>query len=301
MKKSQRELITLLLGLFLVVTGCCRSQRCTVKNAPNEIDRPKEPITVNLEKYFRSLKQATVEIQGEKYSFLFDTGGGWTIIGQTKLAETIGCFGLGRTTGHRSNGEQVNVQNCRATKLQLGSFQTEVEPGYLDLTKFIPKELPPIDGVISLHTFMNQAITLDWAGDHLIVESEKSLRARTRDMQEMRISVDRIIGGRGLDIFVEAKTPTGPIWLLFDTGNISSFTLAKHTIGQLGLNENQITAESRNDAIELELEITGLGNVLTRVSFEDLIRDGLIDAKFIEQFVFTIDLKTNRMWGKTRD
>ncbi|MCP4677924.1 MAG: hypothetical protein GY854_20895 [Deltaproteobacteria bacterium] len=296
MQKSFWKTVGLFTLLLLLVVACRHSQGPVISSATEAIAYPQEPIIVNLEKYAGRFRKTQVSIEGETHPFLFDTGAGFTVIG-SRVAELIGCTPYGQITGFRMHGERVDIPKCKPSDTKIGEFATESNLGFFDIMALLPEGFPPIEGVLSLHTFKDQAVTLDLANNQLIVESAQSLKTRTENMKEMHIAIDRGIDNRQLDVFVEVKTRQGPLWLLLDTGNLAGFYMAPHALKQLGFKEEQLEELFKDAPPEIEFEIVGLGVVRTPVLRENLIHDGVINAEFVEKLVLTMDFKTNRMWG----
>ena len=108
---------------------------------------------VHLNTYFRNLKTVNIFIQGEKYNFLFDSGGGQTFI-SPEIAKLLNKKIYGNSTGFRMNGEIIKYQKADSVYLSLDSTELFHKTiGVWDIMSVLPKELPKIDGVISLKSF----------------------------------------------------------------------------------------------------------------------------------------------------
>ena len=168
----------------------------------------------------------------------------------------------------------------------------------------LPDGLPPLQGVFSLHTFQDHAITLDLASNQLVLETEQSLQDRVQDMQELRMHIERGVEGRGFNVYLEAKAQVGSIRLLLDSGNLAGFILAPHSIEQLGLDLRDTNLEpngtSEDATHEVSLDIVGLGPVTTPIIIRDITHDGAISAEFMEKLVLTMDFRSSRVWGRIR-
>lgn len=262
-----------------------------------------EPIELILGPYVGRLRQLQVQLGTESHPFLFDTGGGLTLI-DPEIASLIDCDPYGQLTGFRMSGERVDFQQCGRVHLQLGALTIEQNVGVFDLMALLPEGWPPLRGVLSLHTFQNHAITLDLARNQLILETVQSLQERVQDMQELRMHVERGVEGRGFSVYLEAKAQKGSIRLLLDSSNLAGFILAPHTIEQLGLDlpdkNLEANGASEEPIHEVSLDIVGLGPVTTPIIIRDITHDGAISAEFMEKLILTMDFKSNRIWGRIR-
>ena len=115
-----------------------------------------------------------VKINNKPFDFLFDTGGGETFI-SPQLASVMGKQVYGSATGYRMNGEQIKYRKCDAVSITIGNIAlSHSTVGVWDLMAILPKELPPLYGVLSLKSFSNKIITLDLTSDLLIIETAAS-------------------------------------------------------------------------------------------------------------------------------
>lgn len=256
-----------------------------------------EHVEVPLEPYAGRLRQVTVGIAGRERPLLFDTGGGLTLI-QPDVADLAGCTPHGRITGWRMNGERVEFRKCGRVPLGFGpSFTVEREVAVFDLMALLPDGLPALAGLVSLHTFQDHPMTLDLARNRLTVETEASLASRTDDMRELRLHVERDMGGRGVSAFIETEARTGRLRLLIDSGNLAGVILAPHALVQLG----PAARESADAERETELHIVGLGPVRTSYVVDDITHDGVVGAEFLERMILTMDLRRERGWARWSD
>ncbi|HYH14270.1 MAG TPA: aspartyl protease family protein, partial [Flavisolibacter sp.] len=132
--------------------------------------------TLVLKKYVANLKKVDLMIEGQFYSFLFDTGGGETFI-SPEIAKRLGKPIYGQATSLRMSGEKVTYQKCDSITLKAGDinlFHSTI--GVWDIMSILPTGLPKIDGVLSLKSFKDKIITLDLGKERLIVESNKSFK-----------------------------------------------------------------------------------------------------------------------------
>jgi predicted aspartyl protease len=274
-----------LLALILVGTGL-------KSNGFGQAAIPQAEIA--LRQYVGPLKSIQVAVGGGMLPFIFDTGGGFTII-TPEVAQKTGCVPFGRLTGFRHNGERLEVQRCSKTPLGLGGMNVTVEAAVFDLMAVLRQsgDLPLVGGLMALNMFEKVPITLDYANEKLIIESPASLKDRINGMKPLSVRLSRQAGGAAIDLFVEVEAKTGTIWLELDSGNNGPVLLSKHAVSQLGLD----TAQNN---LSVTLNIIGLGPVKTEAVVRDTIYDGLLNAKFLEETVLTLDLSAAKAWAKLR-
>jgi hypothetical protein len=260
-------------------------------------DRP--PLELKLERP-KGTKVETIKAQvGSKtYSFLFDSGGGATVI-TPDVAQELGCKPLGRGTGFRSTGERLDGERCEDVSMKIGDYSTVTDTGIFNIMAFFDTETPPLGGIVSLQTFEDHPITLDLANNRLTVENEKSLAQRIVDMKPLRARLSRQSGGATVDVFVAANTPNGRIWLELDSGNVGPVFLAPHALKQLGVN---LYAPNKARATKpVKLDLDGFGTIEPLARERDIIYDGQLNFDAISKMLVTIDVRTGRVWIKANE
>lgn len=288
-----------LAALFLGVTAACTvtpsgESENRRETAPDANAAPR-PVELELEPYSGRLRQVEVGLGGEVHPFLFDTGGGLTLI-DPDLASSVGCEPSGRIIGYRMSGERVEFPKCGETDLRLGPLELSRFVAIFDLMALLPDGMPPLAGVASLHTLGGRAFTLDLAEDRLVVETEESLAERIQEMRELGFHLERDMGGRGLSAFLEVEAERGTLRLLVDSGNLAGFILAPQALEQLGLEREVVEDEPM-----LDLSIVGLGRARTPVLIAEIRHDGVIGAEFLERLELTADLATGRAWARWKN
>src|SRR5262245_41220636 len=131
------------------------------------------PIELKLSPYAGPLRTLTATIAGRDEAMLFDSGGGATVLTPALLAR-LGAKPFGRGTGFRHDGTRVDGQRGGPVTFTIGGFTYRDEVGVLALDEIL-RGLPPVGGITSLHTFADQLITIDLAGNRLVVETTESL------------------------------------------------------------------------------------------------------------------------------
>ncbi|MBI4487420.1 MAG: aspartyl protease family protein [Acidobacteria bacterium] len=147
------------------------------------------PANIQLSTWAGLLRSISVTVAGATHPFIFDTGGGETML-SPEVASAVGCVPYGRAIGLRAGGEQVAFEYCDDVWLRLGDIAIAHERvGVFDLKSVLPAGLPPADGVVSLRSFRGQPVTIDLATGRITVETADSLIARTSGMRPLTIRV----------------------------------------------------------------------------------------------------------------
>jgi hypothetical protein len=272
----------LLLGVFAAVLTA-GSERLPVAPTPN---------TLRLNPYIANLRTLDVSIGSETTPFLFDTGGGFTVL-TPDVARAAGCVPFGQVTGFRASGERLDLPRCGPVALKLGPVTIRTEAAILDLMTLL-KGAPSIGGLVSLQTFEGGAFTLDLAGNRLVVETPQSLAPRVRTMRQLSLRMSRQAGGAALDVFLEVNTSHGSIWLELDSGNAGPALLSAHALTQLGM------SLPGDQPQRVMLNLKGLNPIPVDVAAKELIYDGLLNAAVLESIVLTVDLRSARAWATLR-
>jgi hypothetical protein len=274
--------------LFIVASIAFSSN----KNGEDQAPAPRAELI--LRPYAGILKSIDVTIGRNTLPFILDTGGGISII-TPDVARDVGCAPFGRLTAFRHNGERIDLQRCGKVTLGIGSMSVAVETAVFDLMAVLKKsgDLPVVGGLISLDVFEQTPVTFDYANNRVIIESPASLKERVRGMAPLSIRLSRQAGGASLDLFVEVAAQKGTIWLELDSGNNGPVLLSKHAAEQLGL-------DSSKTSLPVTLDVIGLGPVKSEAVVGDLIYDGLLNTRFLNDAVLTVDLASIKAWGKLR-
>lgn len=273
----------LLVILAITITGCAHADSESVAPGP-----PDRPATIQLSTYAGLLRSMTVTVANTAHPFIFDTGGGETMI-TPEVASRIGCTPYGRTIGFRAGGEQVAFEYCDDVLLRLGDVAIAPERvGVFDLKSILPAGAPPADGVVSLRSFRGRAVTIDLARGRIIVETAETVVVRPRAMRPVTIRVATGPTGAETTVYIAARAGGRRVWLLLDSGNGDAALLAPHVARMAGL------AQSEGEAL---IEIDGLGPIRLPVRTENMIYDGMLGAAFMQDWIFTVDLGSSRAWA----
>jgi len=246
------------------------------------------PQVIKLERFRKALWKVNVTVKGKTGDFLFDTGGGITLLG-TEFSKGIECTFWGRFTGYNMFGKQGGGQYC--SDVQLSSRGVDLVPvnvGRMSFDGMFPGDKAP-DGLLSLDSFDGKVITIDQKAATITLETEKSLKKRIRNMKEFPMRLARECSGRCLSAFLGVKTPSGMTWLNIDTGagGVSIFSKEYAPLFGLGPEEK---GQEVSFALDDNIKITGPAMVT------DMIMDGNLGQPFLSKYVMTLDLKNGRIW-----
>ena len=126
-------------------------------------DLPDKPQIIKLERFRKALWTVQVTVKGRTGTFLFDTGGGQTLI-TDHFATGLEWTFWGRTTGYTTFGERNDSPHCDDVEIKAGNVAlTHVSIGKFDFgDRFAGSKTP--DGLLSLDAFDGKTITL-YAGN----------------------------------------------------------------------------------------------------------------------------------------
>ena len=246
---------------------------------------------IPLHPYAGKLRTVETVVGGKRRSFLFDTGGGMTLI-TPEVAKEIGCTPTGRLTAFRMDGTQIHFLRCGLMDFNFSGVRVSVETAVFDLMALLPKDFPPLAGIISLHTFQAQPFTVNLGENELILESPNSLKTRIKSMKLLQMRIGHQAAGATVDAFVATKIGQDIAWFEIDSGNLDPVLIAPHLAEKLSISETGVQ--------NLSFEIFGLPPLDEPALRKDLIYDGVLNAHLLERLALTFDIPNNRLWGKVR-
>jgi len=256
---------------------------------PFASDRPDQPQVIKLERFRKALWTVRVTIKDKTGDFLFDTGGGLTLV-TPDFAAGLDCEFSGRTTGYNMFGERMDTPHCSEVDIIAGEAKlTPVSIGKFDFGHRFAGDKTP-DGVLSLDAFDGKAITLDQVAGMLTVETTASLAQRTRTMTQLPLRVSRECSARCLSVFLGVPTIQGNAWLILDSAAGGVSLIAKEYARAFGV--DPAIKEQR-----LKFDLAAAIRVDSPVIVTDMIMDGNLGQPFMSQYVITLDLATSRMWA----
>jgi len=163
--------------------------------------------------------------------------------------------------------------------------------GVFDIMKYMPKDVPQLDGSIGLDVFAGRAVTLSLKQRKLIVESTSSLAARIRHAREVPIRFQREVGGVSLTVYTAVPTSAGMAWMEIDSGNGGANVIGKHLASLLKLDPAKKEPQPASFEIAGGIPVEGMARVN-----ETLIMDGNIGTRFLIGWDLTLDLSKGRAW-----
>jgi hypothetical protein len=194
------------------------------------------------------------------------------------------------------SGEQVEIQWCQDIALELGSVTIAHSViGVFDLAAVLPPELPKLDGVLSLKSFGGRIVTIDLAGDRIVLESVASAAARRATMDPLLVRAATGDDGSSLTLFVAVHAQPAPVWFLMDSGNLVGTILSPHAVQQVlpegsGLEEASVVTDT------VELQLVGMSRRSEPVIVRDVIYDGVLGASFFLERALMFDLREDEPW-----
>ena len=278
-----KHIINFLPVLFLLLIYCAPAQ-------DGRVDAEELPQVIKLERFRKALWKVPVSVQGKAGEFLFDTGGGVTLL-SGDLAKQIDCKFWGRTTGYNMFGMRGDGAHCDSLRINVGNVElTPTNVGTIDFGDRFSGDKAP-DGLLSLDAFDGKAITLDQKSATITIETPGSLAARTADMEEFPMRVSRECSGRCLSIFMGVKTAEGMTWLVLDSGAGGVSIISKEYAEAFGLDP-----EVKEQRLKFDLSEEVI--VDSPVMVTDMIMDGNLGQPFMSQYIITIDIPNSRLWLK---
>lgn len=249
------------------------------RDGPNET----ADVTIELHPYFRDLRVVHARVGGDTLRLLLDTGGGATLI-TPQVARNLGCSPHGSDVGHRMTGEPVVFARCDSLRITVGAWSARLAPvAVFDVAALLPRELPQLDGVLSLDTFRGQVLTVDWpAGALLVRGSVTTSSALANTGVSLRLATGE--SGRFLTVFVPVGGTREPLWFLLDSGNLRG-TL----VGREVLRDSLLPLRGPQDAV-----LTVGGRPPARFTFApaDLMLDGVLGTDYFQRGPVTLDLRS---------
>lgn len=236
-------------------------------------------------------RQETLDavIDGISGTFLFDTGEGVTAI-SPQFAEKIGCRPWGRITGFRMTGEELGNRHCDNLTFDAGATRLAVPSAVtIDIMALMGGDVPHIDGAIGLDAFAGRVVTIV-PRMCVIVETEESLRARVAMARLIPIRLVRDAEGVALSVDAAVPTPDGTAWMELDTGSGGSTVVANDIAPLLGM------PIGLSNPTEYDFALANGIVVKTPVRTRPLIIDGDIGARFLNDWILTLDLAKSRAW-----
>ena len=249
-----------------------------------------QPDTLQLHRGPGHLRTLTVRVAGRDVEYLFDTGGGVTVISPEDSA-ALGCVPGGKGFGVRLTGEPLRGRNCANVDLAIGRIESRTDAGVMDLAKLLGPGAPPVHGMISLMSFRGRLLSLDLAANRLIVETPQSFAERTRRMTPVDVRLATGPNGGELEAFIGLTARNGAkLWFEWDSENNASTLVAPPAASLLG-------ADTASAAFDMPVQLAAGVSATIPVRLKaDMIHDGVLSAGFLERATWSVDLEHGRMW-----
>jgi hypothetical protein len=245
------------------------------------------PVEVALTPYIGQLVTVDAAIGTDTARLIFDTGGGETVI-SPGIAKRLGCTPSGRSVGYRMNGDRVDLSYCPSVTLSIGGIGFGHDQiGVWDVQALLPTGAPPIDGVLSLKTFLDHPFTLRLAERKLTLETSDAFRAQVKGMSRLRSRIATGSDGDELTVFVRGAVGD-TAWFLMDSGNLDVVQAGPHL---------QTGPSGASGTWDAELTLEGLPGVPATFRTRDIIYDGVLSEGFLRQWIFAFDLSVNQVWA----
>ncbi|PYS71585.1 MAG: hypothetical protein DMF69_09870, partial [Acidobacteria bacterium] len=225
--------------VLVLVLICLTFGLCTTKSFASNKSGPLAVIELIPHPGGTAMMTVRARVKDHEGLFIFDTGGGVSYLSPS-FAQSVGCKPWGQITGFMLTGQRLDMPRCDgfAFDIQDQHFAAPIF-GVYDLMKFMPPNVPRIDGSIGLDVLAGRAITLSLTQKTLIVESAASLAARTKISKEVPIRLVREAGGIALAVEVAVPTPEGMAWMELDSGNGGATVIGKHLAALLKLDPSK--------------------------------------------------------------
>jgi hypothetical protein len=186
-------------------------------------------------------------------------------------------------------GDRVDFQRCEGLALEMGGRRLgSSEIGVWDVMAVLPKDFPPLDGVLALDRLADQPFTLDLPGRRLILESPGGLEERVAGMKRVEARTATGLSGRDLTVLVRGSLGESG-WFLFDSGNLDLTQVAPHMLPA------SAAAPPPSDAIVLT--VAGLPPTRVPIRVRDVIYDGVLAESFLRDWIWTFRLATAELWA----
>jgi hypothetical protein len=248
------------------------------------------PVTIPLTRGAGHLRTIKVRVGRDSADYLFDTGGGITVISPQDSA-MLGCTPGGKGFGVRLTGEALAGRTCANVTLGVGPLAVRIDAGVMDLAAMLGPRAPAVRGMISLNAFDGQALTLDLAHERLIVETPASLATRVKGMTPVPMRLATGEHGGQLTVYVGLRARNGAmLWFEWDSENNASTLISPQALALLG-------GDSTSRVTDLPVALApGLEVVIPTMTKGNMIHDGGLSAGFLERAVWTVDLAHSRLW-----
>ena len=279
--------------IFLL--SCVPLFSCAPKGQPVNTPRA-TPVEIKVAPFKGKLRSVSVKAAGKQQTFLFDTGGGVTVL-TPAVAKAMGCKPSGRVTGFRMTGQRVDMPTCDDITLEIGGLKVHhATVGVMDINRLFPPGWPRVGGLISLQSFRGKIIYLELGRGRVMVLDWKG-----NALAPIRFT--RQASGLSVVPLLPVDAAGRRLWFLLDSGCfVDGFIVAPHAARLLG-HEAKLpvsggaTSTPRSPAAKIDkIFVKGphFGEATLPALVKDIIYDGVICAPLINSRHFTLDLRGAR-------
>ena len=250
--------------------------------------------------YFEHLVTLPVTAGSVQTRFVFDSGIGLTLLGES-LARTLGCAAADSAfTGRRMSGQEVSVPLARLDSLEVGGYRRrDLTVGVFDLA--VPA-FDGIEGFLSLDFFSRVPVTVDYHAQHVIVGEPPA-------GVPVGVRVDR--DGPSTAVYMPLELPSGrTVSVEVDMGS-DELILDERYAAELGIDLDHLDVRKVEGRDETGHEYTRwftsvhcvvrvpnapeLAQLDPDVQFQKIIYDGLVGQAFLRRFAVTFDVPNERL------
>lgn len=230
-------------------------------------------------------------VNGHDGTFAFDSGEGVSMI-TPEFARTIGCKPWGQSTGFQMNGGRIDGMRCDEITFAASAQRFSVPSVIVfDFTKFFKPGQPRLDGSLGFDLFAGRAITLEFVGRAIVIESAASLAARIAKGTAVPIRIVRDAEGLALTVDIGVPTPDGMAWMELDSGGGNSIIIGKHIAALFKLDPESTAMQRVSLSVGGKIPLEAPARVM-----DHMIMDGNVNLPFLKKWNVTLDFARGLAW-----
>lgn len=244
--------------------------------------------TIDLQPFMQTGSTVHAVVNGQAGNFMFDTGGGISII-TPEFARKIGCRPWGQITGFRMSGERLDSTRCDEIAVRIGPVSAHVDSvGVVDLKKLLPPGTD-LDGSLALDLFDDKVVAFSQARRTLTVT--QTVPAALAACPSVPLRLVRVAEGLSLTVDLPVRTRAGMLWFEMDSGNLSPYTVVNQAIAtHVGLQADAKTPQT------VALTLADGTTFSSPATVMNMILDGNLGTRFLARHDVTLDLPHKRAW-----
>ncbi|RZU52322.1 aspartyl protease [Krasilnikovia cinnamomea] len=280
------------------------SRRAGLDSTAVDLHNPHVITTVEFDRV-QHLIRVPVQISGDRYRFLVDTGIGVTVV-SSLVAAQVDAQATGDTyTARRMSGQAISSPLVRLPPAALGGYT-------VDRHLACVADLGEVDGpagfagILGLDFFHQHTITIDPDTSTLTVQPADSFPG-----DGYQIPLDLRRDAASVDPFATLVLPSGrQIHVEIDTGS-ANLILDTRLMPECGIQPDDPNVTTRTGTDETGHDWTRhwatvhgdvylaaapqTAQTAARVQFQDIIHDGLVGTDYLHRYRVTIDLSSSRL------